>query len=455
MPDDERILLPRDEPVESLDAYLASGGGEALDKAMKAEPEESIEVVRQAGLRGRGGAGFPTARKWQSVRDSAAPRKFVCCNAAEGEPGTFKDRYLVRMDPYAAIEGLAIAKHVVGAEAAYYCMKRDFAPEVERVRRALKEFAAHTDAVAGIELVLGPDEYLFGEEKAMLEVIEGGGPLPRVFPPYLHGLFGATYAGPTDVDNNPTVVNNIETLSHVPRIISRGSDWYRSFGTGESPGTMIFTLSGDVQHPTVRELPLGRTLRDLIEGVAGGVGEGRKVRAVFPGVANAVITEQGLETPLGFDAMREAGSGLGSAGFVVYDDTACMAQVAYNFSRFLFIESCNQCAPCKLGSRQITERLQRLLEGKAKRLELEEIDDITTWVTNGQRCYLATSESLVISSVLRAFPDDFTAHLQGRCELRHDISLPKMTGYEEGAGFTFDEMHIHKQPDWSFDLPQG
>jgi NADH:ubiquinone oxidoreductase subunit F (NADH-binding) len=447
----EQQILTAGDPVQSLEDYRKRGGLEAIDRAAAMDPEEVIAAIRRANLRGRGGAGFPTARKWQGVRDSRSRRKFAVCNAAEGEPGTFKDRWLLRHNPYQTLEGLAIAARVVGAERAFICMKRNFEQEVARVHSALHELRAETDWADAIELIEGPDEYLFGEEKAMLEVIEGGLPLPRVFPPYLHGLFASAYAGPSDQENNPTLVNNVETLAHATHIVRNGPDWFRSLGTEDTPGTMVFTVSGDVRAPAVRELPLGLTLRQLIDEVGGGVGEGRSVKAVFPGVANAVITPDLLETPLGFDSMRRAGSALGSAGFVVYDDTACMAQVAWIYSRFLYVESCDQCAPCKLGSGEITDRLEHLLEGKAEDRHLEEVAEMTTWVTNGQRCYLPTSGSLVISSLIELYSDDFIAHLRGGCKLRHDITLPKFVDYVEGEGFTYDLRQAKKQPDWTYE----
>jgi NADH:ubiquinone oxidoreductase subunit F (NADH-binding) len=446
-----RILLTTPRPVHSLEEYRSLGGCAAYEKVLQSDPAQIIDVIRSAKLRGRGGAGFPTATKWEGVRASPAPLKFICCNAAEGEPGTFKDRYLLRRNPYQVIEGIAIATRVVGAERAYIGIKRAFDPEIARLRGALEEFRLETDIGTNMEVVEGPDEYLFGEEKALLEVIEGGLPLPRVFPPHLHGLFGATYAGPSDLDNNPTVVNNVETLAHVPHIIARGPGWFRSFGTEDTPGTMVFTISGDVQRPVVEELPLGMTLRQVIADVAGGLPAGRRVKAVYPGVANTVIAgDAQLDTSLGFDSMKAAGSGLGSAGFIVYDDSACMVHAAYNFSRFLYTESCDQCAPCKLGGRELTERLERLLLGRAQAEDCHAIEEIATWVTNGQRCYLATSESMVVSSTLRRFPDDFAAHLNGSCELRHDFSLPKMTDYVAGQGFTYDESYARKQPDWTY-----
>ncbi|HEY7801874.1 MAG TPA: NADH-ubiquinone oxidoreductase-F iron-sulfur binding region domain-containing protein [Dehalococcoidia bacterium] len=443
----ERTLLLTGEPVTSLAQYRALGGLEAYEQVRQMDPDEVIELLRVAGLRGRGGAGFPTALKWKGLREAEAARKFVCCNGAEGEPGTFKDRYLLRHNPYQTLEGLAIAAHIIGAEAAFFCVKEIFKPMLHGLTTALAELQAETDMADNIEIVWGPDEYLFGEEKALCSVVEGGLPLPRVLPPYMHGVFTGAYGGP---DGNPTDVNNVETLSHVPHIISQGPGWFRSYGNADTPGTMIFTVMGDVRHPVVRELPLGGTLRELIDDVAGGALPGREVKAVFPGLANAVITAGQLDSVLGFDSMRNAGSALGSGGYIVYDDTACMVKVAERFVHFLHIESCNQCPPCKIGSRKIMRWLEQLLAGDAVEHDVEEMMEVATWVTNGGRCYLPTSTSLVTSSILGSFPEDFQAHLEGRCELRHDIEIPKIKDYDEDYGFTLDHDYDRKQPDWSY-----
>jgi NADH-quinone oxidoreductase subunit F len=241
--DDElgQILLTGD-PVSSAGEYVARGGGRGLAAARALEPEQVIELVRRAGLRGRGGAGFPTGIKWRTVREDPCPTKYVVCNAAEGEPGTFKDRWLIRANPYLVVEGLGIAAYAVGAERAFFGIKAGYGPEVDRLTAAMEEMAAR-DLVGPVpvELIQGPDEYLFGEEKALLEVIEGNEPLPRIVPPWMEGLFRRPGSP------NPTLVNNVETLANVPLILERGPEWFRSFGTEDSPGTMLFTLSGDVR----------------------------------------------------------------------------------------------------------------------------------------------------------------------------------------------------------------
>jgi NADH-quinone oxidoreductase subunit F len=238
-----RSLLPRN-PVDSLDVYLAADGGKALGKALNMPPERVIAEVKKSGLRGRGGAGFPTGAKWASVAHDPCPTKYVVCNGAEGEPGTFKDRMLLRKNPYQILEGIAIAAYSVNAKKAFLCIKKSFEKETISVRKALSEMSAGGYlGPTPIELVLGPDDYLYGEEKALLEVIEGRDALPREaqLPPYVKGLF---VTDPLEL--NPAVVNNVETLSNVPNIILRGSEWFRSTGTVDTPGTMLFTVSGDV-----------------------------------------------------------------------------------------------------------------------------------------------------------------------------------------------------------------
>ncbi|HET9310072.1 MAG TPA: NADH-quinone oxidoreductase subunit F, partial [Actinomycetota bacterium] len=257
-PSSTSVLLPG-RPVGSVQEYVARGGGRALEIASERGHDWIIEEIRRSGLRGRGGAGFPTGVKWRTVRDDPCPTTYVVCNAAEGEPGAFKDRWLLRHDPFQVIEGLAIAALAVGAAGAYIGIKQGAAREAERVRTAMEEMAAA--GLLGsvpVELVAGPDEYLFGEEKALLEVIEGNPPLPRTVPPWMEGLFRRPDSP------NPTAVNNPETLANVPHILREGADWFRSIGSVDSPGTMLLTLGGDVRFPGVYELPMGFTLAELI-----------------------------------------------------------------------------------------------------------------------------------------------------------------------------------------------
>jgi NADH:ubiquinone oxidoreductase subunit F (NADH-binding) len=456
-------LLPV-EPVLSIDAYLATdAGGSGVRRAHELGPHGTIDLIDASGLRGRGGGGFPTGRKWAGVADQVGGRRYLVCNGAEGEPGTFKDRALLRANPYQLVEGVAIAAFAIGATEAFICLKASFRREIELVTRAVQEFqAAELCGDCKVTIVAGPDEYLFGEEKAMLEVIEGNEPLPRWLPPYLHGLFATAPqlgwqshdvgSGPPSAGagSNPTLVNNVETLSNVPHILARGSEWFRSMGTADSPGTIVTTVVGDVVAPDVGEVEMGTTLRAVIDAVGSGLFPGRSVKAVFSGVANAVVAAGDLDVPVSYEGFRAIGSGLGSAGFIVYDDTTCMVDAAYRFSRFLSIESCGQCPPCKLGSSAITEHLERIETGVG---DAGDLGAITAWldhVTDGSRCYLATEEQLVVSSILRAFPEEFTEHLDhGRCPRPRRLPIPKLIDLTDGHA-VYDDSFWLKQPDWTY-----
>jgi len=458
------FLLPSS-PVTSLDGYLATDyGGLGLKRSQEIGPEATIDVVLRAGLRGRGGAGFPTGRKWAGVRGQTSNRRYLVCNGAEGEPGTFKDRALMRANPYQLVEGVMIAASVIKAEEAFICLKASFATERQAVTRAIEEFqAAGICRDRRITVVAGPEEYLFGEEKAMLEVIEGKAPLPRLLAPHEHGLFasgpqagweatalGAEAAGAGRIEANPTVVNNVETLSNVNHILARGADWFRTMGTERSPGNLVCTVVGDVVAPDVGEIEMGTPLRDIIDAVGSGVGDGRHVKAVFSGVANAVVTADHLNVALTYEAFAEIGSGMGAGGFVVYDDTACMVEVARQFSRFLHVESCGQCPPCKQSSAEITTRLERLEAGVGDVGDISEMGGWLAKVTDSNRCYLGTEEQIVVSSILRAFPEEFVAHIEGRqCPRPRPLPFPKVVDLAGGVA-VYDEHQHRKQPDWTY-----
>ncbi len=422
----ERFLLPETEIT--LEDHLARGGGAALERAHVIGPEAVAAEVRAAGLRGRGGAGFPTGIKWEGMQEEERPR-YLVCNAAEGEPGTFKDRSLMRRDPYQLIEGVAIAAFSIGAEAAFVATKASFAREVGRLEQAMAEMSA-ADVVGEIPiaLVTGPDSYLFGEEKGLLEVVAGRDPMPTLYPPYVRGLFAE------GVESHPTVVNNVETLSNVPHILRNGPDWFRSIGTEDTPGTMVFTISGDVVTEAVVELPMGTPLSDLVFGVAGGPVPGRSIRAVVSGVSNAPLAADLLGTPMDFGSMRRVGSGLGSGGFIVYDDTACMARVAATLSGFLADESCGQCPPCKLGTGALRDRFAALADGTARPGTLEEIAAWTTRVTDSNRCGLGGGQAVLAAGFVSAFGEELVLHLDGTCGRDRTEILPALVDYDEASG---------------------
>jgi NADH:ubiquinone oxidoreductase subunit F (NADH-binding) len=430
----------------SLGTYVAEGGLRGLERALASAPDAVIEELVRSGLRGRGGAGFPTGEKWRAIRGIGSGVRYAVCNAAEGEPATFKDRLLMRSNPYQVLEGLVIAAYAVGAERAYVGLKEIFATETESLTRALREMEA-ADALAGIpvEIVVGPDHYLLGEETGLLEVIEQRDPLPRILRPFMQGLYA------TAETNNPTLVNNVETLANVPHIVAAGQDWFRSSGTDTSPGTMLFTVAGDVRSEGVFELPLGTPLRSLIEGSAGGPRDGRSIKVVIPGASSTALIPEQLDTPLDFESMRAVGSGLGAGGFAVFDETACIVRVAALFSRFLYVESCGQCPPCKLGSGEITDLLDRFERGEGDIADLDTVLARAKTVTDGQKCALPTGESLLVQSLLQTFGEEFAAHMTMPCPSSRELVLPKIVDFDPSAGrFTYDDRYRLKQPDWTY-----
>ncbi len=428
----QRYLLPP-APIERLDDYLASGGGSGLERALRLGDTATIDEITAAGLRGRGGAGFSTGRKWASVRDGGAGTRFVVANGAEGEPATFKDRMLMRLDPYRIVEGGAIAALAVGAGTVYLATKRSYAREVEALKRAAVELTASgLLQELSVNIVEGPDDYLYGEEKALLEVIEGRDPLPRLLPPYELGLFATDLAIGWESGNrpvsaraepNPTVVNNVETLASAAHIMAKGADWFRSMGTTGSPGTVLATVVGDVARPGVHEVEMGTPFASLLE-LCGGPLPGRRFKAAFSGVSNAVLPAAQFDVPLTYEDFATRGSGLGAAGFVVYDDSVNMTVVALELSRFLAAESCGQCPPCKQGSLAITAMLESICNREAGDEILGELARRLRLVTDANRCYLGTEEQVVVSSILREFPEDVAVFLEGRPAPDRNVRVP-------------------------------
>ena len=354
---------------------------------------------------------------------------------------------------------MVIAAFAVGAAEAYIACKASFRDELEAVTRAATELQdAGVCRDCALTIVRGPEEYLFGEEKALLEVVEGRPPLPRLLPPYEQGLFAALPESGWEAgrsvgrvgDTNPTLVNNVETLSNVPHILANGAEWFRTMGTPDSPGTQVCTVVGDVIAPNVGEIELGTPLRRVIDQVGGGVADGRRIKAVFSGVSNRVVTSEHLDVPLTYEAFRAIGSGMGAAGFIVYDDTACMVEVARLLSRFLSIESCGQCPPCKLGSTAITDALTRLEGGVGGDSDVADIAGWLPRVTDGNRCYLAVQEREVVDSIVVAFTDEFAEHIDlGQCPRPRPVPLPKLVDLRDGTA-VYDDRHQFKQPDWTY-----
>jgi NADH-quinone oxidoreductase subunit F len=467
-------VLPS-EPYQSLADYLDEGGGAAVGAARSLDGDTLITEVEASGLRGRGGAGFPTGRKWRTVvaNRSAVEPPTVVVNGAEGEPGTYKDREILRRNPYAVIEGALVAARAVGADEIVFALKASFADELARLHGALDE-AASSAWFEGVrfDVVEGPDHYLYGEETALLEVVAGRPPFPRIAPPYRRGVDEVVVdddgslaasglsadivmaaAGDTTVAA-PTLVNNVETLANVAGIVARGAGWFRGHGTEASPGTIVCTVTGDVRRAGVGEVAMGTPLRAVIEVVGGGPREGRSVKAVLQGVSAGVIPLELLDTPLTHEDMAGIGSGVGSAGFVVYDDTADMASLAAGVSRFLAVESCGQCTPCKQDGLTIADRLAALCANDADEHDLVLARERLETVSDSARCFLALQHQAVVSSIIDRFLPEFDGHLAGRTPPAEPALVAELREVR-GDLAVVDERQHDKQPDWSYGTDSG
>ena len=465
----ERVLPAQ--PLSSLADHIERGGGRGLESARSMDPGEVIEIVRAAGMRGRGGSGFPTAVKWGTVAayHSAIAPTTVVVNAAEGEPGCFKDRELLRRDPYGVLEGGLIAAHAVGADSVIVAIKRTFTDVATRVDDAITELetAGWCDGVK-IGIFEGPSEYLFGEETALLETIDGRYPFPRVAPPFRRGVdeivdspadvgTGSSSAAHVEIagssDENigaPTLVSNAESLAHIPAILARGAEWFREVGTEESPGTIVCTISGQVRRPGVGEVVMGTTLRDAIDTIGGGPLPGRQVQAVMSGVSSALVTAEQLDTPLTYEAMAAIGAGLGAGGFLVYDDTTSPVGIAAGVAHFLAVESCGQCRHCKQDGLDLASVLRRLAASQAHDDDVVRVRELLDTVAEGARCNLPYQQQAVVGSVLDRFAADVDARVHGHAAAVEPEPIAAIRAID-ADGVHLDEHQFAKQPDWTYD----
>ncbi len=441
-------------------------------------PAAVVDTIEASGLRGRGGAGFPTGRKWRTVAAAHAPTvaSAVTVNAAEGEPGSFKDRSILRANPYRVLEGALIAAHAVGAETVVVALKRTFEREIARMRTAVDEaraegwLATASGAVITVKVFEGPTEYLYGEETALLEAIDGRPPFPRIDPPYKRGIvdIAESDAPAVDADNKsaarvelagtgqesvgvPALVDNVETLANVPEIIMQGADWFRSVGTDKSPGTIVCTVTGDVRRHGVREFTMGTPVREVIETIGGGPVNGRTIRAVMGGVSNPLLPAAALDTPLGYETMAAAGSGLGTAGFIVFDDTTDLVSVAAGVARFLGVESCGQCEPCKRDGLALADVLERMVCAERSDPETDftvEITEHLKTVADGARCNLASQQQVVIGSVLQHFPEDLRSHAERFARVTSPELIAPLVDIVDGKAI-LDPHFLKKRPDWT------
>jgi len=405
------------ENSETIDSYRNSGGYSALQKALKMDPTEIIDQVKKSGLRGRGGAGFPTGIKWSFIpRDTKKPI-YLCCNADESEPGSFKDREIIEQDPHQMLEGILICSYAINSHTCYIYIRGEMPKGANILEKAIQE--AYERGYLGqnilgsefsLDVVLfrGAGAYICGEETGLLESIEGKNGEPRPKPPFPAqiGLFGC-----------PTIVNNVETLAFVPHIINRGADWFSSIGTPKNTGTKIYGLSGSVKRPGLYELPLGIRLRELIFEYGGGTRNGERVKAISPGGSSApVLTADEMDIPMDFDSLAGVGSMLGTAGVTVMDETNCMVRVAQNLAHFYRDESCGQCVQCREGTWWLEKMLAKIEQGRGSEEYLDTILDACFQMKGTTICALADGCAMPIESIVHKFRSEFEEHIRlGRC----------------------------------------
>jgi len=409
-----RVIQKHDGPPWAIEPYLRLGGYEAWRRCVtELKPEAIVDEIKRSGLRGRGGAGFPTGTKWDKVLNHRIKERYFVCNAGEHEPGTFKDRYLLKHYPHQLLEGCLIAAYTVQAKASYIYLNHEYEEERQNLIRAIE--AARSQQLIGknvldtgldleIEVFSGQGSYVAGEETAMLESMQGRPAMPRQKPPFYPTDFG--------LYGKPTLVNNVETLCNIPRILSKGAIWFTQVGTERCPGTMLFSLSGAVARPGVYELPMGTPLRTLIEQCGGGVPNGRKVKAVFPGGPSfSMITADQLDIPMDFDSLKKAGTGLGSAGVIVVDDATCMVAQTLKFSEFFKTESCGQCPPCRMGTINLATLMTKIERGEGTPKDLDSLLQLCGFVKGTGYCTLVTGAAVLVQSSLKLFRHEFEEHI--------------------------------------------
>lgn len=423
---------------EDIREYIAYDGYQALAKALtEMKPEDVIEELKASGLRGRGGGGFPTGRKWGFAKEAPGEQKYVCCNADEGDPGAFMDRSILEGDPHCLIEAMAIAGYTIGANQGYVYVRAEYPIAVKRLQIAIDQ--AHEYGLLGknilgtgfdfdLELRLGAGAFVCGEETSLITSIEGHRGEPRPRPPYpaVKGLFG-----------QPTILNNVETFANVPHIILKGADWFSSIGTEKSKGTKVFALGGKIKNTGLVEIPMGTTLREVIEEIGGGVPEGKKFKAAQTGgPSGGCIPLEKIDVPIDYDNLLELGSMMGSGGMIVMDEDNCMVDIAKFFLDFTVEESCGKCIPCRIGTKRLYEMLDKVTQGKATLEDLDKMEALCHHIKDTALCGLGQTAPNPVLSTLKYFRDEYIAHVQDkRCpagvckELLEYVILPdKCTG---------------------------
>ncbi len=422
-----------------VDEYVARGGFEALTTCLRERsPEAVIAAIDESGLRGRGGAGFPTAAKWEAVRRATGDDKLIVCNGDEGDPGAFMDRMILESSPFRVIEGMAIAAWAMGAREGIFYVRAEYALAVERVREALeicreRALLERNGFAFALRVARGAGAFVCGEETALIASLEGRRGMPRLRPPYPaeRGLHG-----------RPTLVNNVETFALVPWIIRHGPEAFAAHGTETSRGTKVFALAGKIARGGLVEVPMGITVREVVEEVGGGVAEGRTLKAVqIGGPSGGCVPASLADTPVDYEALLSVGAMMGSGGFVVLDDADCMVDVTRYFLSFTQSQSCGHCAPCRIGTRRMLEIVDRIREGHGRADDLAELEELSGDVRNSSLCGLGRTAPNPVLSTLKYFRDEWEAHLEGRCPAGRCKELIAYTVTDSCIGCTICAQH--------------
>ena len=398
---------------EKIDEYIAMDGYAALGKVLtEMTPTDVIETILASGLRGRGGAGFPTGLKWKFAAANDADQKYVCCNADEGDPGAFMDRSILEGDPHALLEAMAIAGYAIGATKGYVYVRAEYPIAVNRLQIAIDQAHEYgllgdnifgTDFCFDVQLRLGAGAFVCGEETSLMTSIEGkrGEPRPRPPFPAVKGLY-----------QKPTILNNVETYANIPRIILLGADWFQSIGTEKSKGTKVFALGGKIEHTGLVEVPMGTTLREIVEEIGGGIPNGKKFKAAQTGgPSGGCIPPQHLDIPIDYDNLLAIGSMMGSGGLIVMDETTCMVDIAKFFLEFTVDESCGKCTPCRIGTKRLLEMLDKITKGQGTLEMLDEMEELCHYIKANSLCGLGQTAPNPVLSTLNYFRDEYVEHV--------------------------------------------
>ena len=401
----------------NIDEYIAFDGYKALEKVLfEMTQDEVIDEVTKSGLRGRGGAGFPTGKKWYFTKIAEGDQKYVVCNADEGDPGAFMDRSVLEGDPHCVLEAMMIAGYAIGANKGYIYVRAEYPTAVKRFQTAIDQAKDYgilgnnifgTDFSFDLEIRLGAGAFVCGEETALLESIEGKTGRPRLKPPFPAnaGLWG-----------KPTLINNVETYANITKIILNGADWYSSIGTENSKGTKVFALGGNVVNVGLVEVPMGTTLREIIYDIGGGIPGGRKFKAAQTGgPSGGCITEENLDTPIDYESLNAIGSMMGSGGLIVMDESKCMVNLAKFYMGFIVDESCGKCNPCRIGTKRMLEILEKITNGEGTMEDIDRLEQLAKTIKTASVCGLGQSAPNPVLSTLRYFRDEYIAHVNGKC----------------------------------------